>query len=69
VDLIENSQEAATVRDDGPAAEITREAPSVHLGVAMMTVSLPDESEPDSSFHCRMREWPLAPGPRLEEAG
>lgn len=68
-DLIEESQEAGAVRDDRPAAEIAREALSVHLGVAMMAMSLPGEREPDSSSRRRMREWLLALAPRSEEAG
>ena len=54
--------------DDRPAAEIACEELSVHLGVAMMAMCLPEEREPGSSSRRRMREWLLALEPRSEAA-
>ncbi len=56
-ELIEESQEAGTVRKDRPVDNIAREALSIHLGVGLMAMTLPTERQPGSYSRRRMREW------------
>ena len=56
-ELIEESQEAGTVRKDRPAEDIAHEALSIHLGVGLMAMTLPVERQPGSYSRRRMREW------------
>lgn len=65
-ELIEVSQEAGTVRKDRPAGDIAREALSIHLGVGLMAMTLPDERQPGSYSRRRMREWLATIAPARE---
>ncbi len=65
-ELIEESQEAGTVRKDRPAGDIAREALSIHLGVALMAMTLPAERQPGSYSRRRMREWLATIAPERE---
>ena len=56
-ELIEESQQAGTVRRDRPAGDIARETLSIHLGVGLMAMTLPAERRPGSYSRRRMREW------------
>ena len=64
--LIEESQEAGTVRKDRPAGDIAREALSIHLGVGLMAMTLPNERQPGSYSRRRMHEWLATVTPERE---
>lgn len=55
--LVEESQDAGTVRTDRPAADLAREALMVHLGIAQMAMSVPGEREPGSFSRRYMKTW------------
>ncbi len=65
-ELIEESQEAGTVRKDRPAEDIAHEALSIHLGVGLMAMTLPAERQPGSYSRRRMREWLATIAPERE---
>ena len=65
-ELIEESQAAGTVRKDRPAEDIAREALSIHLGVALMAMTIPAERQPGSYSRRRMREWLATIAPERE---
>jgi TetR/AcrR family transcriptional repressor of nem operon len=65
-ELIEESQEAGTVRKDRPAEDIAHEALSIHLGVGLMAMTLPAERRPGSYSRRRMREWLATIAPERE---
>lgn len=67
--LVEDSQRAGTIRTDRPAGDIAREALTVHLGIAQMAISLPDERT-DRSFSRRfMRGWLSTVTPLADRVG